>query len=168
MASYSKLPGTIPGDVNPPRAPGADEPAVAVAAAPAAPVAASAPATRVASAAPTKSSGGFFSGLARKIGLSSATADTTATAAPPPVPAPAKSKLADARHHNAHAEARPKPTDVRTAEAKHAANRPALKPPVAESQPASDAAAASKDGLISGAQPIVSANSFDSRFSAMK
>ncbi|MGE5158748.1 MAG: L,D-transpeptidase family protein [Gemmatimonas sp.] len=168
MASYSKLPGTIPGDVNPPHAPGADEPAVAVAAAPAAPVAASAPATRVASASPTKSSGGFFSGLARKIGLSSATADTTATAAAPPAPAPAKSKLADARHHNAHAEARAKATDVRTAEARQATNRPVLKPSVAENQPASDTAAASKDGLISGAQPIVSANSFDSRFSAMK
>jgi murein L,D-transpeptidase YafK len=167
MARYSKLPGTIPGDVNPPRAPGADEPAVAVAAAPEAPLSATAPAIRVASAPASGSSGGFFSGLARKVGLSSAAADTTATTPPPHTPAvaTAKPKLAEARHHNAHAEARArKVTAVRTAEAK----QPAPKPSIAESQPATDSSAAAKDALIAGSQPIVSASSFASRFSAMK
>jgi hypothetical protein len=153
-----RLPGTIPIDhVNPPHAPsdsllaGAPEEPKIAAPAPAA------PATRVATAAPAEQSGGFFSNLARKVGLGSATADTTATAAPPP-PTPAKPK----------AEAKAKPT--KPAETKQAAAKPALKPSVTDN--ASTAAAApppaAQNSVVAGAQPIVPANSFDTRFSAVK
>jgi murein L,D-transpeptidase YafK len=158
LVANSRLPGTIPGTVNPPHAPDAnDQPAVTVAAAPAAPAstAAAAPApTRVASA---SQSDGFFSSLAHKMGLGGATADTTATT-PPPAPAPAASKP--------KAEAKPK---VKPAESKQAANPSALKPSVSGSQSASDSSAASsKDAIVAGGQPIISSNSFDSRFTATK
>ena len=77
LLALSRAPGTIPSHVNPPRNPllaSQEEPVVAV-------TPAAAPATRVASVAPeAKSGSGFFSNLARKVGLSSA--DTTATAVP--------------------------------------------------------------------------------------
>jgi murein L,D-transpeptidase YafK len=154
-----RLPGTIPIDhVNPPHAPSdnlllgtPEEPKIA-APAPAA------PATRVASAAPNEQSGGgFFSNLARKVGLGGAAADTTATAQPMPAkPMPAKPKVIEAKRN----EPASKP------EAKQAA-RPALKPSVTDTAAASPASAA-RDGLVDGAQPIVSANSFENRFSAVK
>jgi murein L,D-transpeptidase YafK len=163
LAGFSRAPGTIPGTVNPPRAPwqqgtGTDEPVVA-ASSPA--PTAQAPATRVASAAPAEpqQSEGFFSSLARKVGLGSATADTTSSAAPA---APAKPKAA---------EAKPLPKAFKPVETKQAAARPPLKPTVADAPAATDPApapAAAKDKLVAGAQPIVQPNSFDSRFSAMK
>ena len=72
LLALSRAPGTIPSHVNPPRAPsdnlllGApEEPRLA-----AAPASAPAPApTRVANAAPTAQSDGFFSSLARKVGI---------------------------------------------------------------------------------------------------
>ena len=82
LAAFSRAPGTIPGTVNPPRAPWQveqqTEPVVAVSA----PAQAQA-GTRTASAAPTQpsqESEGFFASLGRKMGLSSASADATATA----------------------------------------------------------------------------------------
>jgi hypothetical protein len=166
--AFSTMPGTIPGTVNPPRPP--DDAAAIVAAAPApqpAPVAAPAP-TRVASASPsTERSEGFFASLARKVGI--ANADTTASAAPPP--APAKPRVA---------EAKPLPKAFKPAEAKQApaaepkpavavAARPSLKPSVSEAPATADSnAAQAKDTLMAGAQPLVSSNSFESRFSAMK
>jgi hypothetical protein len=126
--------------------------AVAVAAAP---PAAPAPTTRVASA---SQSDGFFANLAHKMGLGGATADTTAVT-PPPSPAPAKPKVAEARHSEP-----PKATAI-----KQAAHRPAPKHAVADGQPASDRSEAPPgNGLVAGAQPIVSADSFESRFSATK
>ena len=79
LLAVSRAPGTIPGTVNPPRTPwqqqqGADEPVAAIATAPAAQPAT----TRVASAAPAQQSEGFFSSLARKVGIGGGTADTTA------------------------------------------------------------------------------------------
>jgi murein L,D-transpeptidase YafK len=164
LVANQRLPGTIPETVNPPHAPEANDQPV-VAAAPAAPVsspAAAAPApTRVASASATQSDG-FFSSLAHKMGLGGTAADTTATTPSPPAPAPAKPKTAEAK-------SKAKPAE-KTAEDKQAANRPALKPSVADnSQSASDPSATPpKDSIVAGAQPIVSSNSFDSRFSAMK
>jgi murein L,D-transpeptidase YafK len=159
LLTMSRAPGTIPGTVNPPRAPWQqDEPVVA-----AAPAAPSTPANaRVASAAPAASqpSEGFFSSLARKVGLGSA--DTTASTPAPPA-ASAKPK----------AEAKPlpkafKPAETRQAESRPAANsRPPLKPSVTDA-PAAATAAPPKDNLVAGAQPIVQSSSFDSRFSAMK
>ena len=83
LLAVSRAPGTIPGTVNPPRTPwqqqqGADEPVAAIATAPAAQPAT----TRVASAAPAQQSEGFFSSLARKVGIGGGTADTTAASAP--------------------------------------------------------------------------------------
>ncbi len=160
LAGFSRAPGTIPSTVNPPHPPGSDDTAVA-AAAPAAPAAApppaQAPATRVASAAPTTQSDGFLSSLARKIGLGGS--DTTSSTQ---APAPAKPKVADAKSSAPKAvAAAPKPADTR-----QAANRPPLKPSVAEA-PSADPVAA-KDSLVAGSQPIVQPNSFDSRFSAAK
>lgn len=160
LAALTRAPGTIPAHVNPPRgsvsAP--DEP-LAVSMAAQAPAA---PATRVASAAPSEKSDSFLSSLARKVGLGSA--DTTSSA-PPPVPA--KPKVIEAKRHEPaprieasvpKAAAAPKPADTRQAAAK-----PALKPSVDAPAPA-----ASGPALVAGAQPIVPANSFDSRFSAVK
>jgi murein L,D-transpeptidase YafK len=155
LAAYSRTPGTIPSTVNPPRAPVADQAAVAAAAPASAP--ADAPAqTRVASAAPNAQSDGFFSSLARKMGIGGS--DTTASTA-----APAKPKAADAKP------ATPKAAVTKPAETKQAANRPPFKP-AASDAPATEPVAAPKNtsNLVAGAQPIVQSNSFDSRFSAMK
>jgi len=154
-----RLPGTIPIDhVNPPHAPSdnlllgtPEEPKIA-APAPAA------PATRVASAAPNEQSGGFFSSLARKVGLGGAAADTTASASPPP-PVPAKPKLVEAKRPEASKSAKP--------ETKQAAAKPPLKPSVTDTSSAA-ATPAVQNSVVAGAQPIMSSNSFDSRFGAVK
>src|SRR6195952_636158 len=82
LLSMPRAPGTIPSTVNPPRGPvtSPDEP-LAASMAPA-----QAPATRVASAVPGQSEG-FFSNLARKVGLGGAdtTSSAEATAAKPKV-----------------------------------------------------------------------------------
>ena len=148
--AFSRAPGTIPPHVNPPRAPASDEPGITL----------STPAPQAANA----QSEGFFGSLARQVGLG--TADTTAGAQP----AAAKPKVAEARvtetkrSETARTEtsapkataAAPKAPDTKQAAA------PALKPSP------SDSAAAAKDDLVAGAQPIVSSNSFDSRFSAVR
>src|SRR2546430_12299661 len=88
LAGFTRAPGTIPATVNPPRGPvtSPQEPLVASMAP------AQAPATRVASAAPQ--SEGFFSNLARRVGLGGS-ADTTASAQP----IPAKPKVIEAKRH---------------------------------------------------------------------
>src|SRR5207237_9753247 len=88
LAAFSRAPGTIPATVAPPRGPvtSLQEPLVAAMAP------AQAPATRVASAAPQ--SEGFFSNLARRVGLGGS-ADTTASA--PPIPA--KPKIIEAKRN---------------------------------------------------------------------
>jgi murein L,D-transpeptidase YafK len=157
LLSISRAPGTIPGTVNPPRAPwqtqqGSDEPVLAAAP--------PAQGTRVASAAPAQQqqSEGFFASLGRKIGLGGA--DTTASAPPP---APAKPK----------AEAKPLPKAFKPVETRQAAaTRPPLKSsvdaPAASAPPAAAPPAPAKDTMVAGSQPIVAPNSFDSRFSAVK
>jgi hypothetical protein len=123
----------------------------------------------VASAAPAPqptnppSDGGFFSNLARKVGLSSA---DTATSAPPP--APAKPKVVEARR--SETTPRPEASIPKAAkpETKQAAARPPLKPTVADQQTAAAPPPPAKDSLVAGSQPIVQANSFESRFGAMK
>ncbi|MGB8603960.1 L,D-transpeptidase family protein [Bradyrhizobium sp.] len=161
LTAFSRAPGTIPSHVNPPRGPvtSPEEP-LAASMAPA-----TAPATRVASAVPSAPSEGFFSSLARKVGLGGA-ADTTASA--PPIPA--KPKVIETKRNEppapdasaSKAAAAPKAPDT-----KQAAARPPLKPSPSEA-PAAAPAPAAKDGLVAGSQPIVSANSFESRFSAVK
>jgi murein L,D-transpeptidase YafK len=160
----ARAPGTIPPTVNPPRGPvtSPDEPLVASMAPTPAPAAA--PATRVASVAPTAQSDGFFSNLARKVGLGAA--DTTATAQP----VPAKPKVVEAKRNDVppRPEASiPKVKIEAKPEIKQAAARPPLKPSLSESQ-AATAPPPAKDSLVVGSQPIVQANSFESRFSAAK
>jgi murein L,D-transpeptidase YafK len=160
LLALSRAPGTIPSTVNPPRAPG-EEPVVAVAPPPAP---ASAPATRVASAAPTTQSDGFFSSLARKIGLGG-TADTTASAAPS---SPAKPKAEAKRAEPPRLEAAiSKGGAVKPAETRQAATRPPFKPSITDGPPAAETPAP-KDTQVAGSAPIVPPNSFDSRFGAIK
>jgi murein L,D-transpeptidase YafK len=156
-----RAPGTIPSTVNPPRGPvtSPDEPLVASMA--------PASATRVASAAPHESTG-FFSNLARKVGLGGAAADTTATANAQPVAA--KPKLTEARRSEpprSEGSASKAAASAKAAETKHAAARPQLKPSVSENTETA-AAAPATPAKVAGSQPIVQANSFESRFSATK
>jgi hypothetical protein len=152
LLAMSKAPGTIPSTVNPPKPnlSQPDEPVVAVTST------SSAPATRVASAAPTAQSDGFFSSLARKVGIGGS-ADAAPPAAPPP-PAAAKPKAVAAKPQSVVRVA-PKP------ETRQAAAKPALKPSVTDAPAAAPAAASTQ---VAGSAPIVSSNSFDSRFGAVK
>jgi len=165
LLALSRAPGTIPSHVNPPRAPsdnlllGAPEEPKLVAV-PAAP--APAP-TRVANAAPNAQNDGFFSSLARKVGLGGS-ADATASTTPPP----AKPKVIEAkRAEPPRAEAAvPKTSSAPKAETKQAAaSKPPLKPSVPDTPAAAAAPATSQ---VAGSAPIISSSSFDSRFGAMK
>lgn len=161
LLALSRAPGTIPPTVNPPRGPvtSPEEPlAASVATAPA-----PTPATRVASAASnSQSDEGFFSSLARKVGFG--TADTTATART--VPAAAKPKVVEAKRNEAPP--RPEASIPKTGkpETKQAAARPPLKPTVSDTPAA--AAPPAKDAAVAGSQPVMQANSFENRFSAVK
>ena len=90
LLALSRAPGTIPSHVNPPRAPsdnlllGAPQEPKLVGSAGLRSGAAPAP-TRVANAAPAAQSDGFFSSLARKVGIGG-TADATASTASAPPP----------------------------------------------------------------------------------
>ncbi|CCE03814.1 murein L,D-transpeptidase family protein [Bradyrhizobium sp. STM 3809] len=157
LANFQPVPGTIPGHVNPPRAPGADEVAAMPASAAEAPVM-TAPSTRVAAvSAPEKPS--FMSSLARKVGLGG-NAETTASAKP-------ESRTAEAKP----AESKPaqKPVAAKPAETKQAAARPPFKPAASEA-PATTASAPAQTqaALVSGAAPVLPSNSFDSRFAGFK
>ena len=169
LLSLSRAPGTIPSHVNPPRGPvTAPEEPLAASMAPAtapAPAAAATAATRVASVAPNAQSDGFFSNLARKVGIGGG-ADTTATAptvAAKPKVIEAKRSVPPLRPAEASA---PKASTPAAPETKQAAVRPPLKPSVTDAQAAAPPAA--KDGMVAGSQPIVPPNSFDSRFSGFK
>ncbi|GMP08180.1 murein L,D-transpeptidase [Bradyrhizobium sp. TM239] len=189
MLAMAKAPGTIPGHVNPPK-PNLDSVASAPAPQEEPVVAVSAPATsaRVATAAPTtEKSGGFFSNLGRKMGMGSS--DTTATTPPPqatasvapatttttPPTAASRLKAAVTRfvpgHDKSKEAAKDAPKPAATVAAKPAepakqpdtrlaATRPALKPSVADG--------AGEATQIMGAAPVISSNSFDSRFGAVK
>jgi hypothetical protein len=157
-----RAPGTIPPTVNPPHGPvtSPDEPLTA-SLAPAA-----APATRVASAAPSQQEDGFFSSLARKVGLGGA--DTTATTGPA-TPAPAaKPKTVVAKRNDAPPRPEASIPKGKPEATKQAAVRPPLKPTVSDSPAAATAAPPANGGVVAGSQPIVQANSFESRFSAVK
>jgi murein L,D-transpeptidase YafK len=146
LLALARAPGTIPSHVNPPKnplLPSQEEPVVAV------PVT-----TKVASVTPEAKSEGFFSSLARKVGLSGP--DTTSSAASPKAKTEAKDSSRPAVLPKSVA---PKPADTRVATA-----RPPFKPTVSDPS----AAPAAKDTLVTGAQPIVPTSSFESRFSAVK
>jgi hypothetical protein len=173
LLALSRAPGTIPATVNPPHGPvtSPEEPLVASMA----PATAPAPATRVASAAPnnTQSDGGFFGNLARKVGLSGAVAADTTASAPPAPAVPAKPKVVEAKRNEPAAlakAAKPETSKPETLkpETKQAAARPPLKPNVSVTAAASAPEPAAKDAVVAGSAPIVQANSFESRFSAVK
>ncbi|MEO6946476.1 MAG: murein L,D-transpeptidase family protein [Nitrobacter sp.] len=164
-ATFSPAPGTIPATVNPPRDPSASaaassEPVVDV----------TRPSSALlATAAPNAASDNIFSNFARKVGFGSS--DTTASAKPA---APVKPKAAAAQHTALHRTAAAKPAAPktndktndkareRTAEPKQIATaRPPLKPAAATDAPAPPAS-------VPGAAPVVSSNSFNSRFSAFR
>ncbi|MBN8991384.1 MAG: murein L,D-transpeptidase [Rhizobiales bacterium] len=167
LLSLARAPGTIPSHVNPPRAPsdnlllGAPQEPKLAAAPASAPAPAPAP-TRVANAAPAAQSDGFFSSLARKVGIGGSADATASTASAPPPAAPAKPKVIEAKRTESAVPKAPAPK----AEPKQAASRPPLKPSVTADTPAPAAAAA--PAQVAGSAPIVSSNSFDSRFSAVK
>jgi murein L,D-transpeptidase YafK len=169
-----RAPGTIPGTVNPPRAPWQQGQEPAVAGAPAqgnTKLAAVAPAQQAEASQPAPQSGGFFSNLARKVGLGGASAETTAST-PPPAPAPAaKPKLATRLLPKAFKPETNKETRQETKQAEARPARPPLKPSVTNTTAtanAAPAAAPQQSNLVAGAQPIMQSNSFDNRFSAMK
>jgi murein L,D-transpeptidase YafK len=160
LLALSRAPGTIPSHVNPPKPKLTPEEEPVVAVARSAP-----PATRVASAAPAQQpaqeSEGFFSSLARKVGIGGS--DTTASA-PPPAKPKADSKPAASPSIVRATAAAPKQAEPKQAAAKPAA-APALKPSVAEAPAPAAAAPAPAPATIAGAQPALPANSFESRFS---
>lgn len=163
VLAMSRAPGTIPSTVNPPRVPNTPSSNL-LQGAPEEPKLAAAPAagpTRVANAAPTAQSDGFFSSLARKVGIGG-TADTTATTATTTsAPPPAKPKVIEAKRTEASA--------PKTSAPKVAAAKPALKPSVSDvPTQAAAAPAPAAPAQVAGSAPIVSTNSFDNRFGAMK
>ena len=130
-----------------------EEPKIAVAPTP------TAGPTRVANAAPNAQSDGFFSSLARKVGLGGS---SDATASTPP----AKPKVIEAkRTEPPRAEAAVPKT---TAAPKQAAAKPQLKPSVSDAPAQAAAPAPTGNSYVAGSAPIMSSNSFDSRFGAMK
>jgi murein L,D-transpeptidase YafK len=167
FAAYSAVPA-VPPTVNPPASPEAPAAFAAaqnnnggeyVSSSPASPAAASAaprsepakqqsaaPPVRVA-AASSSNSEGFFSSLARKIGLggSETTASTSGTPAKQAAPKPKPVATAAAKP--------PAPANVKSSEPKSEA-KPATKPEPKE-----------RDTAMAGAQPVVQSNGFDSRWS---
>jgi murein L,D-transpeptidase YafK len=164
LLALSRAPGTIPSHVNPPKPKlTAEEEQVS-------PTSTSAPATRVAAATPTQQqpaqqSEGWFSSLARKVGIGGS--ETTASAPPPATAAKPKAETKPAAPSSIvrATVAAPKQAEPKQAAAKPAA-APALKPSVSDAPP--PAAAPAPAATIAGAQPVVPSNSFDSRFGAMK
>jgi hypothetical protein len=171
-AAYSRAPGTIPPHVNPPKATAAATTSYSASlfAASEEPVVA-APATRVASA---SSDGGFFSNLAKKVGIGGSETTATATTAPAaPVPTPAaKPKAVASKAGPSAAPATP----ASVAAAKPAAApaplvataRPPLKPTLSAEPSTPASGGGTGTAALSGAAPVVSANSFTDRFSAMR
>ena len=162
LLALSRAPGTIPSHVNPPK------PKLTAEEEPVSATSTSAPAMRVAAATPAQQpaqSEGFFSSLARKVGLGGS--DTTASA-PPPAKPKAESKPAASQSIVRATAAAPKHAEPKQAAAKPAA--PALKPSVSDTpaQAAAAAPAPAAPATIAGAAPALPSNSFESRFSAMK
>ena len=162
LLALSRAPGTIPSHVNPPKMPRLtpeEEPVSAVSS--------TQPATRVATAAPTApqpaQSEGWFSSLARKVGIGGS--DTPASAPPPAKPRVIEAKRSEPAPIARATAAAPKAAEPKPAEPRQAtaAAKPALKPSVTDTT-----AAAAAPAQVSGSAPIVSSNSFESRFGAMK
>ncbi|KIZ33033.1 MULTISPECIES: murein L,D-transpeptidase family protein [Rhodopseudomonas] len=167
LAAMTRAPGTIPPTVNPPRISAGVTGTVSE---PAAAVESTAPKAYVASVESNNpsSSSNFFSSLASKVGIGSHEAKPTAEAVPLPIPR-AKPKTAprnyavrgqDSAAPPRHQAQVPTPAEP----PRHtAAARPQLKPSLG-----SESTAALSGSTMAGAAPVVSTNSFDSRFSAAR
>jgi hypothetical protein len=130
---------------------GAPEPPKLAAAPTPAPAAAP---TRVANAVPPAQDDGFFSNLARKVGIGGG-ADATASTPP------SKPKVIEAKP------TAPRPDAAKSAAPKNDSKQATARPPLRPSMSDTPAPAA-KDNQVSGSAPIVPPNSFDSRFGAVK
>ena len=164
-AAYARAPGTIPAHVNPPKAMVAEEPSI---------FPTPAASTRVATS-ETSSGGGFFSSLAKKVGIGGDKGDAPTATAAMPARAPAtaeKPKTSVAARSTPKPAAATKPSEMllahpgassapRQPDIRTAAARPALKPTVS----ADEAATSDARATMAGATPVVSSSSFDSRFS---
>lgn len=147
IASYSSVPGTIPDHVNPPKAP--IEQAIV-----------QTPATEPARTASTSEVNNFFDRMARSVGIGGSEetkpAAPAAKAAPKPASRPAAVAVATPR-------ARPEPKpDLKPSVVAKPAEQPSF-----AAKPVESAAAAPRPAMT-GAAPIVSTNSFDSRWSAFR
>ncbi|MBC7584732.1 MAG: murein L,D-transpeptidase [Tardiphaga sp.] len=149
-----RAPGTIPPHVNPPK-PNLEPSSASLLASASSeePVVAVTPGTKVASA---SSEGGFFSNLAKKVGIGGSSG-TTASATPASTAATiaAKSKPTPAAKPAVSVAAKPVLTPADATKQASAAPRPPSKP-------------TEQGALLSGAASVVPANSFDTRFSAAK
>ncbi|MGB3273443.1 MAG: L,D-transpeptidase family protein [Xanthobacteraceae bacterium] len=160
--SLATAPGTIPGHVNPPRA--AEPPVTAFA-----PAAPDSMPTQVAAAGGESN---FFSTLARKIGLASEPAPAAQPAQPRSRAAKPEPRRAASPARTAAARAPARTQDAKIQETKiqetkaHDAKPVAPVPAVRPTPPASLGVAADKP--LTGAAPVVSANSFDARWSATR
>lgn len=167
LLAMSKAPGTIPSHVNPPKMPRLtpeEEPVVAVSTS-----STSAPATRVAAATPAEpKSNGWFSSLARKVGIGGSDAPASTASATTAAKPKSESKPAAAPSIARATAAAPKHAEPKHTETKQAAAapKPALKPSVSDTPAAAPAQPATAQ--VAGSAPIVSSNSFESRFGAMK
>jgi hypothetical protein len=108
-------------------------------------------------AAPTGDIAVFFENHPRMVALGRG-ADATAST-PPSKPKAPEAKRSERPRPEAPKATAPKPADTKHVAAAH----PPLKPPVSDAP-----VHAAKDHLVSGSVPIVSSNSFDSRFGAVK
>jgi len=168
LSLLARAPGTVPSHVNPPKPPSDKAPSENLLMGPpeqprlvAAPAAApAAPPTRVATAAPTAQNDGFFSSLARKVGLGGSAAEATAST-PPAKPKVIETRRSEPPRPEATA---PKATTPKP-DAQQATGRPPLKPSLTETPVAPPAA---KDNQVAGSAPIVPSNSFESRFGAIR
>jgi len=156
LLALSPRAGHHPLHVNPPKAPvrqsadGCAGAAEACRQAPAPAPAPAAPPTRVANAAPAAENDGFFSNLARKVGLGGPADATASTTAFETEGDRGQARLARAEECRAQGEPKIEPK----AEPKQAVGRPPLKPSVTDTP-------ATKDNHVAGSAPILPPNSFD-------
>lgn len=149
LASYLPAPGTIPEHVNPPKAPSA-----APAAAPEAAPMVAAPGPRVSPAPQNRND------LALR-GTSPAPAPTLAATRDSDRQVPDRVASKPATEHRATEQ---RPAEPRTTASAFAAGRPANAAPAPAPTPAKPESKPANTGLISGSQPVLPANSFESRW----
>ncbi len=174
VASYGAAPGTIPSHATIPRAPDPapsfsftssnSEPLVAAST----PVAAPRASSNSNANASASSSEGFLSKLSRSVGLRGSDPEPVATAPAKPVAVTAAPKAKSAGSTKEAAKSAP-PRVIPLDRPQQAQAQPQAKPPAAAPVAAATASAApAPQQSLAGAQPAVSANSFDNRWSTVR